>query len=202
MRAERHVLRGGEAWMFSCRTRRQRSAWQCDEPAAVKDDGQLEQWIVDHWLDALPDFVARAREASPRLDELQADVARAQFAFEQWRDDIRVQERLGMDAYLEGIATRQDALNTSLAVLTRERARIGTTSIRLDIADVRARWTELTSVEQRDLLQSTIRCVFVRGSRSVAPLDGRLHIVWQGESIELPSRGSRSWSPRPFRFEE
>lgn len=202
MRAERRVLSGGESWRFSCRTRSQRSAWKCDEPAAIKDDGQLERWIVDRWLDALPDFVARARDASPRLDELQADFARAHSAFEQWRDDVRVQERLGMDAYLEGLTARQDALNASLAALTQEQARTGSTSVPLDIADVRARWTELTSVERRDLLQSTIRCVFVRGSRSVAPLDGRLHIIWQGETIELPSRGSRGWIARPFRFQD
>jgi hypothetical protein len=107
-----------------------------------------------------------------------------------------------MDTYLKGLAARQDALNASLAALTREQARSAATSVPVDVADVRSRWTELTSVERRDLLQSTIRCVFVRGSRRTAPLDGRLHIVWQGEPVHLPSRGSRTWNAHPFIFDE
>lgn len=202
MRAERRQLTNSQVWHFTCRTNRTRTSWACEHPAAIKDDGALEQWIVEKWFDTLPEFVARARHSSPRLDQLQGDVMRTQASFEQWRDDSRVQARLGMDAYLQGLGSRQDALNTALAAFAREQSRAGAIAVPADVADVRARWSELTPVEQRDLLQSTIRCVFVEGSRRTAPLDGRLRIIWQGEPVDLPSRGGRSWTPRPFLLDQ
>jgi hypothetical protein len=54
--------------------------------------------------------------------------------------------------------------------------------------------------DQRDLLRSAIRCVFVCGSRRTASLDGRLHVVWQGEDVALPDRGRNSWHAEPFIF--
>ena len=202
MRAERRRLTDGESWYFTCRSNRQRSAWACAEPAAIKDGGVLEQWIVDRFFDELPALAAQSRHASPRLDDLQHDAARAQAAFEQWRDDARVQQQLGMDAYLQGLSARQDALNEALSTLAREQARVGAVVVPGDVAEIRARWDDLMPVEQRDLLQSAIRCVFVRGSRRTAALDGRVHIIWHGQPVDLPSRGSRTWQARPFVFDD
>lgn len=200
MRAEHRTLAGGDFWYFTCRSNRHRSAWSCSEPAAVKDDGQLERWIVDRFLAALPQLQVTARSASPRLAELEEAASAAQDAFDQWRDDDRIQQRLGMDVYLHGLESRQAKLRAAAAAFDRERAAAGAVALPPGVEDIASRWPELTKAEQRSLLQSAIRCVFVRGSRRTAPLDGRLHVVWQGEDVDLPTRGINGWVATPFVF--
>lgn len=199
-RAERRTLKGGDVWYFSCKTHTgPRQSWECHAPFAIKDDGTLEQTIVDTFLNALPDIEARGRQESPRLGELERQVADARHAFEEWRDDVRIQQQLGMDAYLAGLQSRQDALNDAIAELARERARLGAVVLPASAAEIRERWPLLSSEDQRDLLRAAIRCVFVRGSSRTAPLDGRLLFVWQGEDVDLPSRG-RSWTSVPIDY--
>jgi site-specific DNA recombinase len=202
MRAERRQLANGLTWHFTCRSNRTRTAWACEQPAAIRDDGALEEWIVNRFFAEIPRLVAQARQSSPRLVELEQNVDQTQTVFEEWRDDARIQERLGMDVYLEGLAARQEALNEALGALAREQARSGAMLLPADAGDLPGRWAELTTIDRRDLLRSVIRCVFVRGSRRTAPLEGRLHVVWQGQPVDLPSRGNRSWVAYPFVFDD
>jgi site-specific DNA recombinase len=198
MRAERRPQKAGDVWYFTCRTRTGKTAWACEQAAAIKDDGALERWIVDRFLAALPSLRVTARAVSPRLDELEEQASAAKDAFEQWRDDHRVQRQLGMDTYLNGLQARRETLEAAVAAFERERRRTGVVALPPGLEDIAGRWPDLTASEQRDLLRSTIRCVFVRGSRRTAPLDGRLHLVWQGEEIALPDKGRNSWRPEPF----
>ena len=199
MRAERRALAGGDVWHFTCRTNRGKTTWACDEPAAIKDDGRLERWVVDRFLEAVPRLRVEARACSPRLGELEQAAIAAQDSFEQWRDDDRVQQRLGMDTYLAGLEARRDKRDAAAAAFARERAAVGTVAVPANADDIAAHWPTLTAGEQRALLQSAIRCVFVRGSRRTAPFAGRLHVVWQGEDVALP-RGVNGWIPEPFVF--
>jgi hypothetical protein len=200
MRAERRPLKGGDVWYFTCRCRTGKTAWACEQPAAVRDDGSLEKWIVERFLAAIPRLQVTARAASPRLDELERAATATNDVFEQWRDDDRIQHRLGMDTYLKGLEARRAKLTAAVAAFERERAVVGAVALPPDSADIVAQWPDLTPREQRDLLRATIKCVFVRGSRRTAPLDGRLHLVWQGEEVALPGRGKRSFRARPFAF--
>ena len=200
MRAERRQQKSGDVWYFTCRTRTGKTAWACDHPAAIKDDGALEQWIVDRFLGALPRIQVSARAASPRLEELERQATAARDAFEQWRDDHRVQQQFGMDTYLTGLQARRDTLEAAITSFERERRKSGAVALPPGLGDIAGSWPDLTATEQRDLLRSTIRCVFVRGSRRTAPLDGRLHLVWQGEEVALPDKGRNSWRPEPFVF--
>ena len=202
MRAERRPQKAGDVWYFTCRSRTGKTAWRCANPAAVKDDGGLERWIVERFLAAIPRLRVTARAASPRLDELEQAANAAKDAFDQWRDDDRIQQRLGMDTYLKGLEARRIKL-TAGGYGIRARTRVTRRRCAAPGAeDIAGHWPDLTPTEQRDLLRSAIRCVFVRGSRRAAPLDGRLHLVWQGEDIALPERGRRSWTAQPFVFRD
>ena len=70
MRAERRLQKAGDVWYFTCRCRTGKTAWTCEHPAAVKDDGVLERWIVERFLAAIPRLQITARTASPRLTNL------------------------------------------------------------------------------------------------------------------------------------
>jgi DNA invertase Pin-like site-specific DNA recombinase len=80
MRAERRSLTGGDVWYFTCRTKTGKTAWACSDAAAIKDDGGLEQWIVDRFLAAIPRLRAEARASSPRLTDLEQAAIAAQDA--------------------------------------------------------------------------------------------------------------------------
>jgi DNA invertase Pin-like site-specific DNA recombinase len=200
MRAERRAQLGGDVWYFTCRSRTGKTAWECDYPAAVKDDGNLERWIVDRFLAAIPRLSVTSSAASPRLDELEKTATAANDAFAQWRDDDRIQQRLGMDTYLKGLEARHEKLTAAVSAFERERASVGAVALPPGADDIARHWPSLTANQQRDLLRSAILCVFVRGSRRTAPLDGRLHLVWQGEDMALPERGRPRRQVHPFIF--
>ena len=115
---------------------------------------ELERQVAAAFLDAYR-LVARVRRARPRLDEARWGRVRAA-AFEQWRDDVRIQVRLGMDAYLDGVAARQRALTEAMAALAREQATADVMHLPRALTDLTARWPELTKVEQRQLLQAAL----------------------------------------------
>jgi hypothetical protein len=200
MRAERRVQRAGEVWYFTCRCRNGKTAWSCGDQAAIKDDGSLERLIVDQFLNRIPRLHVSALARSPGLQELEQAAAAAKDAFDQWRDDDRIQQRLGMDTYLDGLEARRAKLTAAVESFQRERAAVGAIALPPLTQDIATSWPDLTPAEKRDLLRSVIRCVFVRGSRRTDPLEGRLHTVWQGEEVRLPDRGKRSFRAEPFRF--
>ncbi len=204
VRAERRRYAHGEAWLFSCRaSKRSDMAARCEHPVALKETGEIEAWIVEQLFAGWPALRARMEQQTPGLDEERAKVARDRAAFEVWRDDTRVQQRLGMDAYLDGLAARQERLNAGLAELARAEARLQAPAVPdVDAATLRALWPELSPAEQHDWLSSAIRCVFARGSSRNPPLDGRLRVVWHGEPVDLPARGDRDFVPFPFPFDD
>jgi DNA invertase Pin-like site-specific DNA recombinase len=202
VRADRRMYADGPVWLFTCRASNgQKVSHTCGCPATLTDRGDVEQWVVDRFFAELPELSARMRQQSPDLEPLQRDVACATEAFEQWRDDARVQQQLGMDAYLSGLTSRQEALNDAIGALARAEARLSSIAIPTDVADLRARWPKLPDAERAAILQSAIRCVFVRGrSSSRAPLDQRLRLVLRDEPVDLPIRGKWDWTTTPYLF--
>ena len=202
MRSERRAQARGDVWAFSCRSVSGAHAWTCDAPAYVAVTDELEQRIVRVFLDALPTFLARVRQMTPRLDEASTAAEAAQAAFEQWRDDARVQARLGMDAYLDGVAARQATLNEALAALAREQAKADVVHLPRSISDLSSRWPALTAIEQRALLQAPLLCILVErdGSARRTPADDRLRILWREAPVELPRKGHVAWTPSPLPF--
>ena len=202
MRAERRRQARGEVWAFSCRSVSGAHAWTCDAPAYIAITDELEGLLVDAFLEALPTFVARVRRATPRLDEATIEAESAQSAFEQWRDDARIQARLGMDVYLDGVAARQRVLTEAMAALAREQATADVMHLPRALTDLKARWPELTQVEQRQLLQAALLCVMVARDDPTrrAPFHARVRVVWRGAPIDLPRKGHVAWTPSPLDF--
>jgi site-specific DNA recombinase len=199
VRAERRSYKSGDAWLFTCRaSARSDLAGNCTMPVSIKDSGDVEAWIVERFLTDLPALLANARRATPQLDVERQTVIRDRVAFEQWRDDTRIQERLGMDAYLDGLSTRQDRLNASIAELARREAMVNAPALPdVEPKELRRRWPDLGRDLQRELLAAAVKCVFVTGSRDM-PLTSRLHVIYHGTAVDLPSRGDRKFTPRPY----
>jgi hypothetical protein len=202
MRAERRRYAGGDAWLFTCRNHGgAKSSQRCDHPASIKDSGELQALIEQRFLDGLPALAASQRTVRPELAVLERDVAFTRGAYERWRDDVRVQERLGMDAYLDGLSARQDALNAALAALAQAQAEQERMLLPEAVADLHARWPGLDDDAKRALLAAGLVCVFVRGrSGSAAVLDRRVRLVWRGEDVDLPVRGAWRFGTSRFEF--
>lgn len=200
---KRHPRRDGVVvTSFACKTAHS-AAHSCPEPASITDSGALSELVTGAFLAALPELAATSERRDPALAAAESEVAEAQAAFEEWRDDPSVQRRLGMPAYVDGLARRQELLNSALAKLSTMRIAADPILLPAQVADVRQRWPELGLDERRELMRAAIRCVFVRRAISGRPgIEPRLRIVWQGESVELPRRGGRGWKPLPFRFDD
>jgi Recombinase/Recombinase zinc beta ribbon domain len=202
MRSERRVQARGEVWAFSSRSVSGAHAWTCDAPAYLAVTDELEQRIVRAFLASVPTFLARVRRLTPRLDQAVVAAETAQTAFEQWRDDARIQARLGMDVYLDGVAARKDALTAALAELAREQAKADVLHLPRGLSDLSARWSALTPVEQRALLQIALLCVLVERDDPARrkPFEDRVRVIWRGAPLELPRKGHVAWTPSPLPF--
>jgi DNA invertase Pin-like site-specific DNA recombinase len=204
MRAERRSQARGEVWVFTCRSISGAHAWTCERPARLTVTAPLEHRIADVFLDALPEFAARVRTSTPRLEEASTAVQTAREAFEQWRDDPRIQARLGMDAYLDGLTARQEELAMAVERLAQEEARADAARLPRDLTDLRARWGGLSAAEQRALLQAAVLCIAVgrRASHRPAADAGSLRVIWRGAPLELPRKGHVAWTPAPVNFDD
>lgn len=197
MRSARRMWASGEVWYYSCRSQASRS-WECEDSAHIATRGEIEAWVVDRYFEQATRIRARHHEADAARAELAETAKRQQATFVAWRDDARIQERLGMEAYLAGLAARQDQLNATLAQLAQHD--VAEQSIPIEVDELRAIWPTLSLDEQRDLLRTTIAAVFVRPSSHGPTLDDRLHIVFADEPVELPRRGHRDFAAEPFVF--
>ena len=202
VRSERRRFAAGPSWLFTCRASgRNDMARMCNDPVSIRDTGDVEQWIVDRVLADLPSLITQRQQTTPELDAERASVASARAVFEEWRDNTRIQDRLGMDAYLDGLAARQDALNAAIADLASKEALTQAPRLPdLDPEEIRERWPTLTPDAQRELLSALVKCVFVRAASRDTPLSERLHIVYHGTHVDLPSRGDRQFTARPYIF--
>ena len=107
-----------------------------------------------------------------------------------------------MDVYLDGVAARQRVLTEAMAALAREQATADVMHLPRALTDLKARWPELTKVEQRQLLQAALLCVMVARDDPTrrAPFHARVRVVWRGAPIDLPRKGHVAWTPSPLDF--
>ncbi|MEA2275348.1 MAG: site-specific recombinase [Solirubrobacteraceae bacterium] len=204
MRARRQPLAAGDVWVFTCRSTAGANSWTCATPARLKVDAELEDKIVGAFLDALPDFAARVRRSTPRLEQAIAAADAARSNFTQWRDDARIQARLGMDAYLDGLTARHDALAAATARLAQEEAKVDAARLPRDVADLRGRWSDLSASERRELLQAAVLCIMVKRRSPMRPLAdaSSLRVIWRGATLDLPRKGRFAWTPAAVSFDE
>ena len=191
MRSERRVRAHDEVWTFTCRSTQGANAWVCPDPARVVMTDARQEAVLQTFLQVLPTFVARSRAKTPRLEEAASAADEARTAFIAWRDDVRLQVRLGMDAYVDALEQRQRTLNAALAELAREEAITDARALPADLADLRAQWPTLTSRERRVLMRAAILCVLVRAGAAGESICDRLLIVWRGSTLTLPAQRPR-----------
>lgn len=200
MRPARRTLKGGTIVTdFSCKTAHS-AAHGCSAPARITDRGELTQYVVTRFVDAIPELAAEATKASPQLAVAEREAIAARTTFERWRDDARIQEQLGMDQYLAGLNARHERLNQKLVALSQEQATAQAVPLPPNVSSIAARWPELSARHRRDLLGAAIKCVFVRQSSRFAPIGERVQIIFRGEAVDLPRRGAKDWHPVPFEF--
>jgi site-specific DNA recombinase len=177
------------------------AAGKCPGPASISTAVPIEQYVVDA-------FKARAQEASARLeddapalaatDAAREELRQATAALEVYRDDPRIIDALGVDAFAEGLAKRAARLRDSQRALDTLTADDGGEGDLSRLADV---WAHLELDEQRAILRAAVQAVFVQPGRSRhTPLSpDNVRIMWRGEDIDLPS-AARTVTLAPLRF--
>jgi hypothetical protein len=175
------------------------AAGRCPGPASVSTAMPIEKYVVD----ALKERAAAAglrREATAPTDELTAAVAelqQARHALEVYRDDPRIIDLLGADAFAEGLSVRVDrvsAAESAVAALQPDQAAGPWEAL----AEA---WDGLDLDEQREVLRAAVQAIFIKPGRSRHESFGpdNVHIAWRGDDVDLPA-GVRSVPLAPLRF--
>lgn len=203
VRAEFRRQARGNVWIYSCRSSTRDAAWYCVDPVSMTVAAEaLDNMVVDEFISGLPALTERARGLVPGLERLEREEARHRALLAEWRDDSRVQERLGMDAYLNGLEARQTAHERVSRDLAAARAAADAPALTVEVADVAELWPTLDDSDRRELLTAGLTCVFIRGKQlGRLPLSERVRLVWRDEPVRLPMRGDREFVAHPFDFD-
>ena len=110
-------------------------------------------------------------------------------ALRRYRDSDRVLGTLGTDAYLAGVAARNERVATARLALAavREAHFIYTLPA---TRELERRWVGMTEQQRRALLVKVVDCVFVRAGR--APVEERVTLCRTGTAPTLPRAGAAS----------
>ena len=195
----RHTMPGNRNQLkyhrYHCQIRHH--AGECAAPASIS--GRLLEPIV------VEAFLARHRDAaavsSPGdgLASLERALADAEAELEAFRDDLDYARALGRDSHLAGVQTRArvvEARREELAAAAVQRPTV-------DLVQLGDYWESASTSERRELLSADIAAVFVRragGQGSHMAPHERVHIVWNGDNVDLPRRGCKANDLPPFTF--
>jgi site-specific DNA recombinase len=167
------------------------TAGDCPTPANVN-----ESMIVPHVEQAffahVGNIAAAPRVESVELTQALAAQSAAEAAMIEYRDDLSLQDLLGLDSFRDGLRARQAALQQATAVA--EQAKQLASGADLppveQLTDV---WPDLSPAERQRLLASAIDVIYVRragsGRRKIAE---RVQIVWRGGNSHPLSGPGRS----------
>jgi len=184
---------------YVCKTNAKQSGSQtCSGPVGIAAD-KLDTYVLEAFWDFAEAARMRRADPSERISVALADLERA-----EQRRDAAVSDRLGDilgpggDAHLAVIDKAQVEVERCQAIVDELTA----SEVDLPDVDLRAEWGNFDVEQQRQLLASTIDCVFLR--RSARPGPGtptgeRVHICWRGSGPTLPRPGVL-WVPRPYDF--
>ena len=204
MRWERRRRVDGETyWLTSCRAGQGDSANVCPDRARLSDLEDAEQAVAAVVLQTLAQQARAAAESARDAGRAeQAALDRARATRDAFRDDIGVQEALGMTQYVEGLRARQDAVDVAERALEVAAPALRVRALHHNLP---RRWPDLDDVARQQALANLLQCVFVRGSGphwSRRPVGERIHLVWRGDDVDLPTRGRRvGGAVGPFRWD-
>ncbi|WP_210492258.1 recombinase family protein [Patulibacter sp. SYSU D01012] len=177
------------------------AAGRCPGPASISTAVPIEGYVVEQLKQRAGAAAARLEQEAPdiaALDDAREELRQAVAALEVYRDDPRVIDALGADAFAEGLAKRAQRMKDAereVDRLTADRSEPGHLGNLLEV------WDHLEQEEQRELLRTAVQGVYVRPGRSRhTPLGpDNVRVVWRGEDVAVPS-GVRSTVLPPLRF--
>ncbi|HME02209.1 MAG TPA: hypothetical protein VKG38_04165, partial [Solirubrobacteraceae bacterium] len=170
------------------------TAGSCPAPANINDSVIL-PYVEERFFDYVGDIAAESRVESVELTQALIEQSAAEAALIEYRDDLGLQELLGMDSFKDGLKTRQTALQR--AVTATERAKQVASGVDLpSVERLTNVWPDLDPAERQRLLASAIDVVYVRRGRG--KVADRVKIVWRGENDHELSGPGRSAPIRTF----
>ena len=177
--------------MYGCSKRHARGV--CSAPAMISGT-KVEPYVIDAAFRVL---ARRRKPAAARVEAAAAKLASATRSLTRYRDDDRVAETIGHDAYLDGLRLRQARLQqAALAVVdAREASRYyGLPSA----TELRRTFSGLPVKEQREILRQVLDVVFVSAGRASA--EARVTICPAGTAPhDLPHPGDRGRNLIPIK---
>jgi hypothetical protein len=177
------------------------AAGRCPGPASISTAVPIEDNVVELLKERAGEAAARSREDAPTLAAIDAardELRQAEAALGVYRDDPRVIDALGADAFAEGLVKRAGRVNGAQRELDRLMAETGNDGALNRLVEV---WEHLDLEERRTIVRSAIQAVFVRPGRSRhTPLGpSNIRIAWRGDDVDLPGGVANAALP-PLRF--
>jgi hypothetical protein len=164
------------------------TAGDCPAPANVNETRIL-PYIETELFTHVGDVAAESQVESVELTQALEDEASAREVLTSYRDDVSLQDILGMQSFKEGLRIRQRALQSATEALAQ--ARQTTSGIDLPpIETLTNVWPDLRPAERQRLFASAIDVIYVR--RGAKRIEDRVKILWRGENVEPLSGPGRS----------
>ena len=153
---------------------------------ATETAANLDHYVEEQVLAAIAEDggpVARAVQASERVEEAARAVAEAEHELDLYVGNPKLVSVLGEQRFLEGAEARQQALEQAQAELAQARSESGIAE-ELAEAGLFEAWPELTTQEKRRLMHGLLEQVVVRRAegrgKKRTPIDERTEIVLRG----------------------
>lgn len=181
----RYVMNYRHGKRFRCSIHH--AAGDCTDPTSASSTA-LEAIVNEALLDRIPRLTA-----GEDLFDAKTAVEIAESSLVAYRDDLDLQAALKHSDWAGGLTARQRALDAA-----RDRYSASLTfAYGLDLAAVEGDWKVMAPMDRRQVAHQLIEAVFVRAGD---PLEDNVTIIWKGEHVELPSRGSGKYEPVAFRW--
>jgi hypothetical protein len=184
---------GNGLWSYHCR--RHFATGDCGSGASILAT-VIEPFVEEEFFIAVGRSEPRRRAAERAIRGLEAKHAASSRALTAYRDNPRIIEQIGNEAFADGLGIRQRRVDRAAGGL----------ETALDIARTAPRpsrewrdvWPHLTVLERRNALLEQFDCVFVRHGRGPAR---KTYFCLRGKSpTDLPSSGRTDYKIKPFEF--
>lgn len=169
---------------------------RCPDPARIREH-ELDEIVLRAFWHLADQLAARSATETDtaEVDALQAGVAKARSARDQYRDDDDLPATIaamgGKDVWREGMERHTRRVQEAERVLAEALARQAVPDIG-DVASLRKDWDSMPITEHREALARLIDVAAVKPRSSGLPLDQRVVVFSAGAApADLPRRGFR-----------
>ncbi|MCA1707452.1 MAG: recombinase family protein [Actinobacteria bacterium] len=177
---------GSRVRMYRCRG--EHASGTCTERVAVMGR-VVEPFVEQQFFALVGSLSASGLENTEDAALLVEELERAEAELVAYRDDQRIVDALGSDAFVQGLNVRANAVDRAQQALAEAGAtERGTMPER---ATLEVMWPELDAAEKQRLLAAVIDAVMLRPGRTL-PIGARSLVLARGDAPgDLPRRGRR-----------